>query len=809
MGENGTTAPGEPEADRSAASTPLLSDCAKFTSTSSGSMELVGLRERKLTKVSEFEAQYRQPDDKMTVLESAKEVVMKKCSKFSLRKLVVSNFPILSTLRHYRPLQDLPSDVVAGLISGIMMIPQGMAFASLSTLKPIVGLYISLFTSITYFFLGTGQQTSCGCIAILSIMIGSILDKYEDKVKQSAGKAPCMSTLTTTMSSFLINATTTPMTTLDYSGTSFNMTGGTSLAPDLDSEDLDLEAKKLGVAGGLTLLCGIIFVVLGKIGLGKVTVVMSDSLVNGFTVGAAFHVGSSQMKTILGLSFLPRQSGLFKLLRFWYSVLSNIHRSNPASIIASFVCILLIYLVKRFVNEKYKTKLRVPIPIELFVMILATVVTYFCDLYGKFGVGIIKEVPTGVPAPQIPDIYNGMDYLMDGLVIIIVAFVQTVSMAKLMGLKHNYKIDSNQEMFALGMMNIVCSVFSGYISGASLSRTIVQDSAGGKSQIASLFAALLVLLVMLFIGPYFYYVPKLALSAIIVVSLRSLFLKLLTIPDIWRRSKMDCIMFVTTIAAVVILDVDIGLLLGVVVSIFLVVFMTMRSSVDVTTHIPVGDTSVWRSKENYYGGDETTNVKVIRVNSPLYFVNAEIITDAIFKKTGINPLKMTSRTAEVQNPVKTNGTNGIEDIDKADDGTAVNDRSESTPNVVLHETGDVEKGESHRQNLADDESKPHSLPNPSSSLSPISAAPFSALVLDLSGASFIDLMGVKALEFLIQKYRSVGVDVYVTDVTEKCLDTLKKSGFMAKHGDLVFLAVDSVLSQLSQDENQEGQITKL
>ncbi|XP_076460875.1 prestin-like [Babylonia areolata] len=809
MGENGTTAPGEPEADRSAASAPLLSDCAKFTSTSSGSMELVGLRERKLTKVSEFEAQYRQPDDKMTVLESAKEVVMKKCSKFSLRKLVVSNLPILSTLRHYRPLQDLTSDAVAGLTSGIMMIPQGMAFASLSTLKPVIGLYISLFSSITYSILGTGQQSSFGCIAILSIMMGSILDKYVDKVKQSAGQMACTSTLTTTMSSVLINTTVTSTTTLDYSGTSFNMTGGTSLAPDIDSEDLDLEAKKLGVAGGLTLLCGIIFVVLGKIGLGKVTVVMSDSLVTGVTVGAAFHVGSSQLKAIFGLGSLPRQSGLFKLIKLWYSILANIHHSNPASIIASFVCILLIYLVKRFVNEKYKKKMRVPIPIELIVMILATLLTYFCDLYGKFGISIIKEVPTGVPTPRIPDFYNGVDYLMDGLVIITVAFVQTVSVTKLMGLKHNYKTDSNQEMFALGMVNIVCAVFSGYISGASVSRSVVQDSAGGKSQIASLFAALLVLLVMLFIGPYFYYVPKVALSAIIIVSLRSLMLKLLTIPDVWRKSKMDCIMFVTTVAAVVILDADIGLLVGVVVSIFLVVFMTMRSSVDVTTHIPVGDTSVWRSKENYYGGDETTNVKVIRVNSPLYFVNAEIITDAVFKKTGINPLKITSKTAEVQDTVKTSSTNGIAVVDKAADGRIVSGKSESTPNTVLNVTGDVEKGESHRQNMADDESKPRSLPNPSSSLSPISAAPFSALVLDLSGASFIDLMGVKALEFLIQKYRSVGVDVYVTDVTEKCLDTLKKSGFMAKHGDLVFLAVDNVLSQLSQDENQQGQITKL
>ena len=88
-------------------------------------MELVGIRERKPVKVSEFEAMYRQPEDGTTVMEVAKEAISKQCSKFSLKAVLMSNFPITLALKKYKFLRDLPSDVVAGLTSGIMMIPQG------------------------------------------------------------------------------------------------------------------------------------------------------------------------------------------------------------------------------------------------------------------------------------------------------------------------------------------------------------------------------------------------------------------------------------------------------------------------------------------------------------------------------------------------------------------------------------------------------------------------------------------------------------------------------------------------------------
>lgn len=436
-----------------------------YVHSSTGSLELAGDREHNLATVVGFESLYRKADAGQTLLETLTKTASKKWSKCSAKRILSKNFPTMSALRSYKLREYLPNDVVAGLTVGITMIPQGMAFASLSTLPPIVGLYISFFASLAYFVLGTAHQLSWGCVAVLSILMGNILDKYEVKVRANLGILNNGTDSVTSTLQPLMNAS-------DISGI-LNTTAALSDTLSSQMPDALSIQKKIEVAGAVTMISGIVLAVLGKLGLGRVTSFMSDSLITSFTVGVSFHVVSSQIKTALGLEF-PRQSGIFKLIRLWVVMLSNIHHTNLATAIISLLCLTTLYIVKRFINEKYKTKLRVPVPIELFVVIVATLVTAYTKLSEEYSVSIVKEIPVGVPQPRIPDLSLGTDYLTDGLVIIIVSFTQNVAMAKLMALKHNYRINSNQEMFACGMVSVVCSVFSGYISGPSVSRSLVQ-----------------------------------------------------------------------------------------------------------------------------------------------------------------------------------------------------------------------------------------------------------------------------------------------------------------------------------------------
>lgn len=795
---NGKSAMSEEKLD-DAVEGPLLTHDFKINN--SGSLELVGAQDRNPVRIKDFDDIYKRPEEETTAFGVVKRCVKRKIDKLSVTRIVLANFPILATLKRYKIKQDLPSDIIAGLTAGVMMIPQGMAFAHLSTLPPIVGLYISLFSSVVYIFMGMGHQLSWGCIAILSIMMGSILDKYDQKIQDSMKTSSCNFDLTE-----LVNST------------SVWQSSSTPLPVSLSVE------KRIEVAAAVTLICGLILAVLGKLGFAKLTTYMSDSLVTGFTVAASCHVATSQLKSTFGLNFLPRHNGMFQLIKVWIDFLSNIHKSNPATVIMTFTSILIIYLVKRFINEKYQKKIKIPIPIELIVLVIATVVNSQTKLNEKFSFSIVRDVPVGIPSPKIPDMSLAEDYIVDGMVIIIVAFAQNIALAKLFAIKHKYKVNADQEMFANGVICVVCSLFSGFIAGASVSRSLVQDGAGGKTQVASAFAAGVVLLVVMLLGPYFYYLPTCVLAAVILVNLYAMFLKLLTIPDLWRKSKPDCLMWVITFLAVVIIDPAMGLLVGIISSIMLVLIQSQINSVDVTAWVAVGNHNVWRTKENYFCTQDVHDVRVVRVNGPLYFANAEIVTNNIFKKSGKNPVRMRRKQAEMHKAANSVGSAGGKEIDihqpddtikdiaetdlndtcimKDEDHATGNEIKQDVPVVIdLNKLPTVEIRNGDAKEEEEDKEKGQGCqfrPCGKSSEETFedNGLSFSKLIVDLSGASFMDLMGVKALEYMIAEYQSVGISVYFSNIHERCFTILEKSGFLAKHGDKVFISTDAAIQSL-------------
>jgi hypothetical protein len=440
-----------------------------YVCSSTGSLELLGIQENTPTKLYDFEALFRKPEEERTVREIVKQYASRKWNKFSMKRTLAHNFPTLSRMRHYKVKEWLPSDIVAGLTVGVTMIPQGMAFASLSTLPPIVGLYISFFASLAYFFVGVCHQLSWGCIAVLSILMGNILDHYDAKMRAALGVGSSTGSVSNITDVALNGGWGTTARTGNLTTESLTL----SISESEQPYELSVE-RKIEVACAVTLMSGVILAVLGKLGLGRLTSIMSDSLITSFTVGVSFHVVTSQAKTALGLDGLQRHSGVFKFVKAWWSMLSHLHQINLATLITSVLCMAALYTVKRFVNEKYKAKLRVPVPIELVVVVVATVISYYMNMSEEYAVKVVKEIPVGVPRPRWPSLSLGTDYIVDGVIIIVVSFTQNVAMAKLMGLKHNYRIDANQEMFACGAVSVVCSLFSGYISGPSVSRSLVQ-----------------------------------------------------------------------------------------------------------------------------------------------------------------------------------------------------------------------------------------------------------------------------------------------------------------------------------------------
>ncbi|ESO94616.1 hypothetical protein LOTGIDRAFT_145007 [Lottia gigantea] len=443
-------------------------------------------------------------------------------------------------LRNYKRSNLMP-DLIAGSTAGAMMIPQGMAFGALSTLPPIVGLYISLFAPLTYFFLGTCHQISMG-----NLMMADVLDLYDANIKS------VNSVLYSVMNSTISNTT------------------------DIDNGIIsDIQTKRIDVACSVTFIVGMITILLSKLGLGFVTCFMSNSLITSFTVGVSIHVFTSQLKNGLGLK-LERETGLFKLPKTWYNVCAHLTEANIATLITWILCIIIIYLVKAQINDRFKNKMKIPIPIELIMVIFGTLASYYIGLNEQYDVKIVKSIPKGIPVPKVPSLTLATDYLGDGILIAVVSYAQTVALAKTFGLMHKYEINPDQEMFACGAANVVCSLFSGYITAASVSRSVVVNGAGAKTQFQSLVACSIVLLVIVVLAPYFFHLPLCVLAAIICVNLRGMFWKLTQLNPLRRQSKTDFTVWLVTFLVAVFVDVIPGLLAGIAVSFLLIIIITQQ-----------------------------------------------------------------------------------------------------------------------------------------------------------------------------------------------------------------------------------------
>ncbi|XP_033742442.1 solute carrier family 26 member 10-like isoform X2 [Pecten maximus] len=715
----------------------------------------VNIKQR-LYRTSSFYKDFKQPDtEPATVMGKCKEEVssMCACTKERRKKFLYKLFPFIKMYQKYNWKVDLPSDIIAGFTVGIMQLPQSMAYSMLADLPPVVGLYMSFFPVLIYFFFGTSRHISMGTVAVVSLMTGSVLSRLGPQYTESMPGG----------SRWAVNGTET-----FFGNFSLNMSTTTPEAPPthlLSRHEVDMQ--RIAIVSSFCILVGIIQVIFGACRLGFVTTYMSDPLVSGFTTGAAVHVFTSQVKYIFGLD-IPRFGNLFQIVFTYQAIFSKIHEAQLATVLTSAVCIVVIYLVKVQINQRFKDKLKIPLPIELLAVITGTAVSHFAKFKTNYDMKVVGEIPAGLPEPILPTFTGMGEYFSDAVIVAIVAFAQSVSLAALMAKKHGYVIDANQEFIAYGFGNIFGSFFSCYPFAASVSRSSVQDSAGGRSQITSLFSAALVLVVILIIGPLFESLPNCVLSSIIVVALRSMFLQIFELKKLWKVSGFDCMIWIVTFLAVVILYVDLGLWIGLIFSFFTVVLRTQRAKA--VTLQRISDVDIYADDKKYMKTRQNPGVRVIAFNSPLYYANGDIFLRQVFTISGMKPQRVRKEikrfgsvaefrrnTARLQISRKDVTSNQAHD--GMSNGNSDKDKNDNSSTLVHH------------------------------------------IVLDFSSVCFVDSVGCKVLNQLFNDYRSIGVKVFLACVSDDVWAVLKTTGFLEKYEKNVYMSVnDAVIVALSEGE---------
>uniref|UniRef100_A0A5F9C3Q5 Solute carrier family 26 member 6 n=1 Tax=Oryctolagus cuniculus TaxID=9986 RepID=A0A5F9C3Q5_RABIT len=514
------------------------------------------------------------------------------CSRARAYALLLRHFPILAWLPRY-PVRDwLLGDVLSGLSVAIMQLPQGdlrphhspagLAYALLAGLPPVFGLYSSFYPVFIYFLFGTSRHISVGTFAIMSVMVGSVTE---------------------------------------------------SLAPDEDFMDIAnstvnetaRDTYRVQLASTLSVLVGLFQVGLGLVHFGFVVTYLSEPLVRSYTTAASVQVFISQLKYVFGLQ-LSSRSGPLSLI---YTVLE--------------VCWKLPQTVVRHPGHRArggggKAPRSLPLPL---ILIGATAISYGVGLQQRFGVDVVGNIPAGLVPPVAPNPQLFAKLVGNAFAIAVVGFAIAISLGKIFALRHGYRVDSNQELVALGLSNLIGGIFQCFPVSCSMSRSLVQESTGGNTQIAGAISSLFLLLIILKLGELFRDLPKAVLAAAIIVNLKGMLMQFKDIPSLWKANQMDLLIWLVTFVATILLNLDLGLAVAIVFSLLLTVVRTQLPRYSVLGQVT--DTDIYRDLAEYAEAREVPGVKVFRSSATLFFANAEFYSDALKQRCGVDVDYLLSR----------------------------------------------------------------------------------------------------------------------------------------------------------------------
>jgi len=500
-------------------------------------------------------------------------------------------FPILEWLPRYKKAY-LAGDISAGLTVGIMLIPQGMAYALIAGLPPIYGLYAALVPNFIYVFTGSSRKLAIGPVALDSLIIASSL------------------------------------ATMKITGIENYIT----------------------MAIFLALFVGVVQVVMGFMRLGFLSDFLSRPVVSGFTSAAAFVIGVSQLKHFFGLEVTTTNT-----LKTIEVLASKIAETNLYDLVIGIAAVLVILGLK---------KLHRKLPAAMLVIILSIVGIYFF-MVNETDVHIVGEIPKGLPSFVMPtiDVNLIVKAFPTAMALAFIAFAEAMTIAKAVEDKGNESYTRpNQELKALGISNIIGSLFQSFPVNASLSRTAVNVDEGAKTSISSLISAVVVGVTLLFLTQFFYFLPKSVLGAIILVAIYGL-IDLKYPKKLWKDSKDEFYLLLVTFLTTLLVGISQGIIFGVLFSLLLLVNRTSRPHIAILGKIK--GMEYFKNLKRFPSDVEVVDeILMIRFDAQLFFANVHYFKKSVLKEVDAKgaSLKYVILNAEPVNYIDNTAVNQLKKI---------------------------------------------------------------------------------------------------------------------------------------------------
>ena len=369
----------------------------------------------------------------------------------------------------------------------------------------------------------------------------------------------------------------------------------------------------LALTFALAMIVGALFIIFGLLRLGWIANFLANPVLKGFMQGLALIVLVGQLPKIFGV-----EGGSGNFFQELLAVIVQLPQANPMTTVIGLSSLVLLFAFKRFAPRA---------PGALITVFLAILVTTIFDLY-DYGVEVVGVVETTLPPLGFPDVtLENLAALVPGaLAIILVCYAKSLGMAKTAAETTRERLDTNQEMVALGISNAASGFSSGFVVGGSMSRTSLGLSSGGRTQLVSLVNAALVILTLLFLMPLFQNLPQATLGAIVIQAMTGL-VDLKYFRRMYRISRPEFWYSLAAFLGELILGTLPGLLLGVILSLLALIRQVTRPGTAIIGRMP--DKETYRDITRYPQVETVPGLLIFRFDSPLIFSNADYFTREI------------------------------------------------------------------------------------------------------------------------------------------------------------------------------------
>lgn len=491
--------------------------------------------------------------------------------------LLARYLPILDWGRTYNG-SVLTNDLVAAVIVTIMLIPQSLAYALLAGLPPVVGLYASILPLVAYAIFGTSRTLAVGPVAVVSLMTAS-----------AAGAVAAQGT-----------------------------------------------ALYLEAAITLAALSGVMLAVLGFLRMGFLANLLSHPVISGFITASGILIATSQLKHILGIS-----AGGDTWPTMLSELASAIDTINPWTLAVGIPATLFLFWVRKGLKPALAKLGLSPRIADISAKagpVVAVVVTIFAvalfDL-GSRGVSLVGAIPQGLPPFALPSTDLGLisQLWVPALLISIIGFVESVSVAQTLAAKRRQRIAPDQELIGLGASNIASAFSGGYPVTGGFARSVVNFDAGAETPAAGAYTAVGIALAGLFLTPLLFNLPIATLAATIIVAVLSL-VDLKTPGQLWRYSKADFAAHIATVVITLLAGVELGVIAGVGVGLLLYLWRASRPHAAIVGRVP--ETEHFRNVERHKVFT-VPHVLSIRIDESLTYLNARWLEEYVLEEVADRP----------------------------------------------------------------------------------------------------------------------------------------------------------------------------